>query len=55
MSLNQDNGDEIYSAENVYRKSSYGTRDLSWNQKCRKSAPLKYSRKQFLRGHSSCT
>ena len=29
MSLNQDNGDEIYSAENVYRKSSYGTRDLS--------------------------
>ena len=29
MSLNQDNGDEIYSAENVYRKSLCGTRDLS--------------------------
>ena len=53
--LNLDNADKICAAQNVYTKSLQREDNYLWATNAEKYMPLKYSRKQFFRGHSSCT
>ena len=48
MSLNQYNGDEIYSAENFYRKSSYGDKRFILKSKMQKICATKIFTKTVL-------
>lgn len=50
MSLNQYNGDEIYSAENFYRKSSYGDKRFILKSKMQKIRAKKIFMKRILAG-----